>query len=302
MARNGHTATLLPNGKVLVVGGNSRVGDQTGIVPTAELYDPATNTWTLTASPISARASHTATLLPNGKVLIAGGRDANDANFSAINGVEIYDFVTNGWVSAGPLLMARASHTATMLPSGKVLVVGGYSDGDVGATTAEVYDFATNKSTIAATPPIGAYGGSATLLSSGSVLLVAEGFKSDPTAVSTLYNSNTDTWTSAVSLSASHTFHSATRLSNGKVLIVGGARIGVRPFISPTDIVELYDPQSNTWTVTNPLPQGPRMSHTTTILSTGAVLVVGGAVEVVLHTRVPVLRCTPTRREAAPLD
>lgn len=273
MARTGHTATLLPNEKVLVVGGYYREGDQIGIVPTAELYDPATNTWTLVASPISARASHTSTLLPNGKVLIAGG---DDANFSALNGVEIYDFATNGWKSASPLLVARKGHTATMLPSGKVLVVGGMtSDGNIGAT-AELYDFATNKSTTVATPPIGAYRSSATLLSSGNVLLVAEDFKTNLTTVSTLYNSNTDTWTSAVRLSTSHYLHSATRLSNGKVLIVGGARMGVRPVYSPTDIVELYDPQSDTWAVTNSLPQGPRMAHTTTILSDGAVLVVGG--------------------------
>ncbi len=91
MARNGHTATLLPNGKVLVVGGNSRVGDQTGIVPTAELYDPATNTWTLTASPIFARASHTATLLLNGDVILAGGASTNTLieKFRFTNGMSL---------------------------------------------------------------------------------------------------------------------------------------------------------------------------------------------------------------------
>lgn len=276
-ARSGHTATLLPNGKVLVVGGIYRVGDQIGVVATAELYDPATNTWTVASSPVTARSSHTATLLPNGKVLVSGG---NDSSFTSLNGVELYDPATNAWTSVGTLLTARQGHLATLLPNGKVLVNGGLiaeANQQSFAATAELYDPATQTSTAAATPAIRAYGGSATLLSSGNVLFVADDLIAGDYAVSALYNPNTNTWAPAGKLSTWHYWHAATRLPNGKVLVVGGTHVGVRPVYSPTDIAELYDPQTNTWSMTQALVHGPRMRHTATLLSNGAVLVAGGS-------------------------
>src|SRR6266496_1031999 len=100
-ARRSHTATLLPNGKVLVA-----VGLSSGVVASAELYDPASGTWTATGSLGTARFSHTATLLPNGKVLVAGGVAAASA--------ELYDPASGSWSATGSLATARASHTATL--------------------------------------------------------------------------------------------------------------------------------------------------------------------------------------------
>jgi WD40 repeat protein len=116
IARSGHTATLLPNGKVLVVG-----GDSSG---SGELYDPATGTWSLTGSLNTPTGGHTATLLPNGKVLVVG--DYNDR-------AELYDPATETWSLTGSLNMKpRQGHTATLLPNGQVLVVAGATDLDIG--------------------------------------------------------------------------------------------------------------------------------------------------------------------------
>jgi hypothetical protein len=131
-ARFGYTATLLPNGHVLVVGGNDSVSGFHDL-SSAELYDPATETWTTTGSLAHARQSHTATLLPNGQVLVAGGY-----NGTSLSSAELYDPAAGIWSATGSMRDARASHTAT-LRSGKVLVAGGnHGNGDLSST--ELYD------------------------------------------------------------------------------------------------------------------------------------------------------------------
>jgi len=110
-AREFHTATLLPNGQVLVSGGFGCLGN----LASAELYDPATGIWTVTGSMATARLEHTATLLPNGRVLVASGAGAGAS-------AELYDPATGMWTVTGSMATARLEHTATLLPNGKVLV------------------------------------------------------------------------------------------------------------------------------------------------------------------------------------
>ncbi len=114
--RYGHTATLLPSGKVLVVG-----GDQLG-TGDPEVYDPAADTWISTAPMTARRYAHTATLLPSGKVLVVGGVSYAGALINETT--ELYDPATNAWSLGAPLSTARFSHTATLLPSGQILVTG----------------------------------------------------------------------------------------------------------------------------------------------------------------------------------
>src|SRR5436189_278401 len=116
--RYSHTATLLPNGMVLVAGGGGGSDSRS-----AELYDPASGTWTTTGSLNTGRAEHTATLLPNGMVLVAGGSGSSGALASA----ELYDPASGSWTTTGSLNTARQLHTATLLPNGKVLVAAGYN-------------------------------------------------------------------------------------------------------------------------------------------------------------------------------
>jgi WD40 repeat protein len=133
-ARQIYCATLLPNGQVLVTGGNS----DANVLPEAELYDPATGTWSYTGSLTQGRTGHTATLLPNGKVLAVAG--LNDlTTFVAVDSAELYDPATGNWNSAGALTTARFAQTATLLPSGQVLIAAG-AEGSTWLSSAEIYD------------------------------------------------------------------------------------------------------------------------------------------------------------------
>jgi len=125
-ARGGHTATLLENGKVLVVGGDNKGG----VLDGAEIYDPATGQWSATGSPSTPRSSHIAVRLANGKVLVAGG--------TYLTTTEIYDPDTGVWSAAGNLSVGRQAPGATLLADGKVLVIGGAS-----VNSADLYDPAT---------------------------------------------------------------------------------------------------------------------------------------------------------------
>jgi WD40 repeat protein len=260
-AREGQTATLLPNGKVLVADGSS-----SGALVSAELYDPASGTWTATGSLGTARYDPTATLLPNGKVLVAGG-----FNFSgSLASAELYDSASGTWTATGNLATARYSHTATLLPNGKVLVAGGSSNGSVLAS-AELYDPASGS--WMATGSLGGarYFHTATLLPNGKVL-VAGGYGTSSTLTSAeLYDPASGTWSATGSLATARYLHTATLLPNGKVLVAGGSN-GSGGILASA---ELYDPASGTWTPTGSLAAA-RYQHTATLLPNGEVLVAGG--------------------------
>jgi len=124
----------LLDGRVLIVGGYYE-----GIATAqAELYDPKTNVWTLTGSMNYARAEHTASILPNGKVLVAGG---DNSTTESMNSAELYDPLTGNWSITGKMHNTRMCHTATVLLNGKVLVNGGddyYSTSGLTLATAEL--------------------------------------------------------------------------------------------------------------------------------------------------------------------
>jgi Galactose oxidase, central domain len=132
VARSQHTATMLPSGKVLITGGLGRT-DESGALASAELYDPAAGTFTATGSMSAPRWGHTATLLGNGKVLVAGGSPGVNGLASA----EIYDPTAGTFTATGSMTVAREFHTATLLSDGKVLIVGGVG---LRPVSAELYD------------------------------------------------------------------------------------------------------------------------------------------------------------------
>jgi len=130
-ARASHTATLLPGGKVLIVGGS----DASSTLATAELYDPVAGTFTATGTMATARCWHTATLLPSGQVLIAGG--TGDAG--SLASAELYDPPLGTFTATGNMTATRETFTATLLSSGEVLIAGGLgSSGNL--ASAELYD------------------------------------------------------------------------------------------------------------------------------------------------------------------
>jgi MYXO-CTERM domain-containing protein len=272
-ARSSHTATPLPSGKVLVTGGRSQNVGWGGFLDSAEVYDPATGTWSPTGRLATARFRHTATLLPSGKVLVTGGSTSGGIFASA----EVYDPATGTWSPTGSMATARQSHTATLLPSGKVLVAGGWGWGSESQETfasAEVYDPATGTWS-----PTGALASArsshtATLLPSGKVLVTGGGGPGVETLASAeVYDPATGTWSPTGGMATARQSHTATLLPSGKVLVTGGSTSGGSVLAS----AEVYDPATGTWSPTSALASA-RSSHTATLLPSGKALVTGGGV------------------------
>ena len=264
-ARFEHTATLLPNGMVLVAGGLDSRGN---LLASAQLYDPESGSWTATGSLHVARVDQTATLLPNGIVLVAGGVDSSGYSAST----ELYDPASGSWTATGSLNVARSGHTATLLPSGMVLVAGGVGNDFNLSASAELYDPASGSWTATGNLHTGRNNHTATLLPNGMVL-VAAGLDGDFN-ISTgaeLYDPKSGSWTVTGNLNIARRNHTATLLPNGMVLVAGGFDIDFNPSRS----AELYDPESGSWTATSSLNNG-RYFHTATLLPNGMVLVAGG--------------------------
>lgn len=261
-ARLGHTATLLLNGKVLVVGGYNGSND----LASAELYDPSTNAWTYTGSLTTARQDHTATLLQNGKVLVVAGKNGS----IELDSAELYDPSSETWSSASHLLGTRRSQSAILLPNGKVFVAGGWSHSVIIDRTA-LYDPTTNTWSNGASLITGRVANTTTLLPNGKVL-VAGGFPDSSTEIlnsTELYNPATNTWSSAAPLTTRRASATETLLPSGKVLLQGGD--GPFAYISTA---ELYDPVANTWSGTEALGT-VREAERATLLQNGKVLVSG---------------------------
>jgi len=266
-ARERFTATLLPNGKVLVAGG---LDDTVTALASAELYDPASGTWTPTGSLGGARDRHGAILLFNGKVLVAGGQDDTG---NPLPSAELYDPASGTWTPTGSIGDGGSHSTETLLPNGKVLVTGGLDNIGNPLASAELYDPASGTWT-----PTGSLGAArdrqtATLLPNGKVLVTGGlGNTGSPLASAELYDPVSETWTPTGGLGTARDRHGALLLPSGKVLVGGGLDNAGNPLAS----AELYDPASGTWTPTGSLGTG-RVQAASTLLPSGQVLVAGGS-------------------------
>ncbi|WP_441288618.1 kelch repeat-containing protein [Sorangium sp. KYC3313] len=283
-ARSMHTATLLSNGKVLVVGGSNGAY---GSVPlaTAEVYDPAANVWTAVPPMDTPRLGHTTTPLPDGRVLVAGGTPTGSA-LHAIASCAIYDPALNAWSAGGSMHRARSSHEATLLLDGKVLVSGGY--GRETDTTTETYDPVADAWTPGAPMLSSHMSHAGMLLPGGEVLLLDRiGWGIDQ-----IYSPATGAWRFVSSSGWDARFdlggQHALLLADGRALMTGGitveadscGTISCEPF-PPSfffyDTVGIYDVATDSWSM-GPGMNGGRGDHTATLLLDGTVLVTGGTV------------------------
>lgn len=213
------------------------------------------------ASPMSVvRSFFTATLLPGGKVLYAGGETTGGAFLLS---AEVYDPLTGQVAATGSMFLARASQTATVLPNGKVLVAGGRNDANARLQIAELYDPATGGFTATDDLNGARYGHTATLLSNGDVLIAG----GDGGTTAEIYDHETGVFSPTGSMTSSRIRHTATLLPNGKVLMTGG---------SGAAGAELYDPATGTFAPTGNM-SGSRIFHAATLLPNGKVLVAGGS-------------------------
>jgi hypothetical protein len=233
------SATLLPDGEVLVTGGEDA---NFNLLASAELYNPATGTWSATGSMTTARAGQSATLLNNGQVLVAGGTGATAA-------AELYNPATGKFTATGSMSAPRGGNVGTLLPGGDVLV----TEGSAAGLFAERYNPATGQWSNAST---GLHvcistqecqaDSSATLLGTGNVL-VAGGFvglKSNPQTAATamLYHPATNTWTSTGSMTTGREAQTATLLHDGQVLMAGGTLFDHPHILQFLTSAELYTP------------------------------------------------------------
>ncbi|HBT61187.1 MAG TPA: hypothetical protein DEB40_05535, partial [Elusimicrobia bacterium] len=224
------------------------------------LIDPA---WTAPGDPSMsyARAGHSVTLLPNGKVLVAGGYDAGG---NSLKTAELYDPATGTWATTGDMNYARHYHISMLLPNGKVLVAAGFRTGADRLSSAELYDPATGIWTETGVMNAKRQRASATLLPDGRVL-VTGGYDGGALNSAELYANGT--WTTTNPMFAGREQHTATLLPNGKVLVAGGTGLSS---------AELYDPAGGgTWSTTNPMST-VRRAHTATLLPNGKVLAAAG--------------------------
>jgi Kelch motif/Galactose oxidase, central domain len=278
--REEHTATLLPNGKVLVAGGTNGRGK---VLASAELYDPVRDRWTSAGSMAATRIDATATLLANGKVLVAGGV-VFPYPAPSLASAELYDPSTNAWLMAAPMIESRTRHTATLLPDGRVLVVGGqrfdFHDGGLfpgRPSSAEIYDPSANR--WSSTTPMGAsrLAQTTTLLPDGRVLVTGGLDDQGATLKSTeIYDAQQDRWISAAPMAEARSGHVATLMANGDVLVAGG--LGEEPSgltISLTS-AEICDPRTNLWVSVASMAEF-RVGVTATLVQSGMVLVVGAS-------------------------
>jgi uncharacterized repeat protein (TIGR01451 family) len=280
-ARCQHASVLLSDGKVMVIGG--RPSEATAYahwefnkLASVEIYDPATQAWSFTGGLGTARSDATATLLSNGKVLVAGGSATANWSFMSLASAELYDPSTGIWSPTGAMTTARSFHTATMLLNGKVLVVGGTATGTGGLVSAEIYDPATG--TWSTTGALGSprVQFSATLMQDGKVLVEGGFFNwhNGYLATAELYAPASGRWDLVASMGTPSSAHTATLLPNGEVLVTGG-EISNSSSLSSSSRTESYSPAMSVWFATKGLGRA-RSQHSATLLNDGTVLVAFG--------------------------
>jgi hypothetical protein len=268
----GHfNATILYTGKVIAIGGYlDRAAEPDLANASAEIYDPAVGIWTTMPSIPENKKGHTATLLPiiptnncSTNVIIVGGENEDGYSSACV----LYNYSLESVMLTGSLGTARAYHTATLLPTGKVLVVGGTNGNAL--TSCEIYDVNTESWSPADSMSNPRFNHTATLMSDGSVLVT--GGENDVGVINSCerYVYGTNSWTSIPNMNEFRVHHTAVMLRDGRIMVIGGEDV----YGMPLNSCEIWDGSS--WTRVNSMSEA-RAQHTAVLLQSGKVLVIGG--------------------------
>ncbi|NQW18492.1 MAG: protein kinase [Chloroflexi bacterium] len=233
--REGASATLLADGRLLVLGGTSSDGQ---FLNSGEVFNPDTGQWSVIAPMSVARANHTATLVHDGRVLVTGGEGID----GLLAGAMVYDAIRNQWESDDLMSGARSHHTATLLANGRVLIVGGFSAPGMGQAFAEIWEPEGEFFTPVQTMASARARHTATLLTNGTVLVIGGTFTND-VAVSTaeVFDLSQNIWSPVEAPDLARYDHAATRMLDGRVIVVGG----VDSSGLPLNGVGIFDPKLN---------------------------------------------------------
>jgi Galactose oxidase, central domain len=279
--RFSHSATLLPDGKVLLAMGFAHIAmGAADIAISAELYDPSVRSCSPTGSPFLGRLSPGGLRLPNNKVLVAGGVIPLNRNLDQIRSTELYDPQQREWYPSGLLNLGRQLAAFVTLQDGRVMITGGLEDGQNPPPTGsapspffdscEIYDPVTQAWTVTGSLNIARFSHTATTLQDGRVLVVG-GYTTLVKNTPELYDPATGNWQLAGEPHHARYRHTATLLADGKVLVAGN----VQPNSASA---EIYDPVQDEWFLVGSLATG-REGHVAVRLNDGRVLVQGGVSE-----------------------
>lgn len=270
--RAAHTATLLPDGRVLIAGGFA--GDENSLA-SAEIFDPQTNEFSSAGEMNVSRSGHSATLLPGGRVLIAGGY-----NGDYLDSAEIYDAKTGKFTPTGKMTLPRSGQTAVLLANGKVLLAGGVGTRWTFLAGAELYDPATGVFTKTGNMVAARESHTATLLKDGRVLITGghQGRRAAITIYSSaeIYNPAKGAFTAAGNMTVKRHKHDAVLLDDVRVLIVGGS--DERDSRGAYATTEIYNPKTNSFAKAGEMNLSRyKLQGTTVVLKNGKILIAGGA-------------------------
>ena len=269
-ARSGQTATLLPDGKVLIAGGMRRNQD---FYKSAELYDPATGKFQPTGDMHERRVGQIAVLLNTGKVLIAGGWVGMGGTDSA----ELYDPVAGKFTVIAGMTARRGRPSATLLSNGDVLIAGGEERDNESLASAEIFHIKTLSFQPTASMHHERISHTATLLNDGRVLIVG-GYAGSVTPSSELYDPKSGTFAETGGLSSARCKHTAGLLPDGRVLIAGGS--GSRGWNGDLSSAEIYDPRTGKFSPTSSMSDSRfKLPDEAVQLTSGRLLIAGGSRE-----------------------
>jgi hypothetical protein len=268
-ARSVHTATLLADGRVLAIGGQTVVNGDSVALWSSEIYDPGTGSWSDAGSLATHRSLYSTTLLPDGRVLLAGGWDEEGNDLSS---VEVFDPATGAFVAAGDMLGARRSPAAALLRDGRVLVVGGYVGNSV-LSSAEIFDPTTGLSTATGSLRTERHDASALVLRDGRVVIAGGANLIGEPLSTEIYDPATGSFAPGASATYGHG-GPGVALRDGRVLLTGAANEILDP--QATTEVVTATPRSDRLFLLTGTPVTDRTAHAAIKLVDGRVLLVGG--------------------------